>query len=76
MAHLLFQNEHSNTDEFSHLMWETQKTRVIKAGSPQKLVEFLYTKGEMDSSYVNVFFATYRTFSSTEEVLNLLINRY
>ena len=70
------QKEHSNKDEFSHLMWETQKTRVIKAGSPEKLVEFLYNKGEMDSSYVNVFFATYRTFSSTQEVLDLLINRY
>ena len=73
---VILQKEHSNKDEFSHLMWETQKTRVIKAGSPEKLVEFLYNKGEMDSSYVNVFFATYRTFSSTQEVLDLLINRY
>ena len=72
----VLQKEHSNKDEFSHLMWETQKTRVIKAGSPEKLVDFLYNKGEMDSSYVNVFFATYRTFSSTHEVLDLLINRY
>ena len=57
-------------------MWETQKTKVIKAGNLEKLIEFLYTKGEMDSSYVNVFFATYRTFTTTEEVLDSLIKRY
>lgn len=74
--HTLSENENKNSDEFSHLMWETQKTRVIKAGNLEKLVEFLYTKGEMDSTYVNVFFATYRTFSTTEEVLDLLISRY
>lgn len=74
--HTFSENENKKPDEFSHLMWETQKTRVIKAGNLEKLVEFLYNKGEMDSSYVNVFFTTYRTFSTSEEVLDLLINRY
>lgn len=57
-------------------MWETQKFRVIKAGTLEKLVEYLYIKGEMDSTYTNVFLATYRTFSSTEEVMDILISRY
>lgn len=74
--HTLSETENKKPDEFSHLMWETQKTKVIKAGNLEKLIEFLYTKGEMDSSYVNVFFATYRTFTTTEEVLDSLIKRY
>ncbi|XP_052789709.1 ral guanine nucleotide dissociation stimulator-like 1 isoform X1 [Mya arenaria] len=74
--HTLSENENKSTNEFSHLMWETQKFRVIKAGTLEKLVEYLYIRGEMDSSYMNVFLATYRTFSSTEEVLALLLDRY
>ena len=73
---VLFQNENKGSNEFSHLMWETQKYRVIKAGTLEKLVEYLYIKGEMDSTYTNVFLATYRTFSSLEEVLNILVERY
>lgn len=69
--------EYEQSREFSHLMWETHKVRVIKSGTLSKLVESLVTvKGEMDSCYVNVFLATYRTFATTQEVLNLLIERY
>ena len=58
-------------------MWETQKIRVIKAGTLEKLVESLVTvKGELDSTYVNVFLATYRTFATPKQVLDLLIARY
>jgi hypothetical protein len=57
-------------------MWETQKYRVIKAGTLEKLVEYLYIKGEMDSTYTNVFLATYRTFSTIEEVIDILVERY
>jgi ral guanine nucleotide dissociation stimulator-like 1 len=57
-------------------MWETQKIRVIKAGTLEKLVESLVTfKGELDSTYVNVFLATYRTFATPKQVLELLIKR-
>ncbi|XP_048775777.1 ral guanine nucleotide dissociation stimulator-like 1 isoform X4 [Ostrea edulis] len=60
-----------------HLMWETQKIRVIKAGTLEKLVESLVTfKGELDSTYVNVFLATYRTFATPKQVLELLVKRY
>ncbi|KAH3792902.1 ral guanine nucleotide dissociation stimulator-like 1 [Dreissena polymorpha] len=74
--HTLSENENKSNNEFSHLMWETQKFRVIKAGSLEKLVEYLYIKGEVDSTYTTVFLATYRTFSSPEEVLNILVDRY
>lgn len=57
-------------------MWETQKIRVIKAGTLEKLVESLVTfKGELDSTYVNVFLATYRTFATPKQVLELLVKR-
>uniref|UniRef100_A0A0L8IDY7 Ras-GEF domain-containing protein n=2 Tax=Octopus bimaculoides TaxID=37653 RepID=A0A0L8IDY7_OCTBM len=69
--------EYEQSREFSHLMWETHKVRVIKSGTLSKLVESLVTvKGEMDSCYVNVFLATYRTFATPHQVLNLLIERY
>lgn len=59
-----------------HLMWETQKIRVVKAGTLEKLVESLVTvKGELDSTYVNVFLATYRTFATPLQVLEILIKR-
>lgn len=57
-------------------MWETQKIRVVKAGTLEKLVESLVTvKGELDSTYVNVFLATYRTFATPLQVLEILIKR-
>ncbi|XP_071097276.1 ral guanine nucleotide dissociation stimulator-like 1 isoform X7 [Haliotis cracherodii] len=71
------QLEDEHEREFSHLMWETQKIRVIKAGTLEKLVESLSTvRGELDSTYVNIFLATYRTFATPQQVLKLLIDRY
>lgn len=32
--------------------------------------------GELESTFVNVFLATYRTFTKTEKVLELLLQRY
>lgn len=73
---LFFQLDNEQGQEFSHLMWETQKIRVIKAGTIEKLVESLVTiKGELDSTYVNVFLATYRTFATPKQVLDNLIER-
>lgn len=75
--HSFSQLEDDNAKEFSHLMWETQKIRVIKAGTLEKLVESLVTiKGELDSTYVNVFLATFRTFATPKQVLDLLIDRF
>ncbi|XP_050398987.2 ral guanine nucleotide dissociation stimulator-like 1 isoform X1 [Patella vulgata] len=61
----------------SHLMWETLKVRVVKAGTLERLVECMETcQGDLDSSHLNVFLSTYRTFASPEQVLKTLINRF
>lgn len=51
--------------------------RFVKAGTLKKLVEALATDdGELETTYINVFLATYRSFSNTKEVLKLLLQRY
>ncbi|NWR79024.1 RGL1 protein, partial [Centropus unirufus] len=57
--------------------YETCKIRTIKAGTLEKLVENLLTSfGDNDFTYISIFLSTYKTFSSTNEVLELLLNRY
>lgn len=64
-------------DHISHLEWETVRVRFMKAGTLEKLVESLASDtGELESTYINVFLATYRTFASAKQVLNLLTERY
>ncbi|XP_076860434.1 ral guanine nucleotide dissociation stimulator-like 1 isoform X2 [Brachyhypopomus gauderio] len=56
---------------------ETCKIRSIRAGTLEKLVETLLTAfGDNDLTYTSVFLSTYRTFSSTRHVLQLLLDRY
>ena len=63
-------------DHISHLEWETVRIRFVKAGTLEKLVESLASDtGELESTYINVFLATYRTFASAKQVLNLLTER-
>ncbi|NXP55192.1 GNDS protein, partial [Heliornis fulica] len=58
-------------------LYETCKVRTIKAGTLEKLVEYLVSafKGN-DSTYVTIFLCTYRAFATTKQVLDLLLNRY
>ncbi|BES89425.1 Ral guanine nucleotide [Nesidiocoris tenuis] len=64
-------------ESISHLEWETVKVRLLKAGTLQRLVEALATdEGELESTYVNIFLATYRTFATAHQVLTLLLDRY
>lgn len=64
-------------DDISHLEWETVRVKLIKAGTLEKLVESLASdSGELESTYVNVFLATYRTFSTATQVLSLISDRY
>ncbi|XP_012539079.1 ral guanine nucleotide dissociation stimulator isoform X1 [Monomorium pharaonis] len=64
-------------DEISHLEWETVRVRFLKAGTVQRLVESLANDdGELESTYINIFLATYRAFTSPREVLELLLARY
>lgn len=70
----LFQD---SDDEISHLEWETVRVRFVKAGTLKNLVEALSTDdGELETTYINVFLATYRSFSTAKEVLSLLLERY
>ncbi|XP_030746426.1 ral guanine nucleotide dissociation stimulator-like 1 isoform X2 [Sitophilus oryzae] len=71
-------SSHSDSDdEISHLEWETVRVRFVKAGTLRKLVEALSTDdGELETTYINVFLATYRSFSTAKEVLKLLLERY
>ncbi|XP_059607460.1 ral guanine nucleotide dissociation stimulator-like 1 isoform X3 [Phlebotomus argentipes] len=64
-------------DDISHLEWETVRVRFIKAATLPRLVEALATDdGELESTFINVFMATYRTFAQPEKVLELLLARY
>lgn len=51
--------------------------RFVKAATLRRLVEALSTDdGELDTTFVNVFLATYRTYARPDEVLDLLLDRY
>uniref|UniRef100_A0AAX7UQL1 Ral guanine nucleotide dissociation stimulator n=1 Tax=Astatotilapia calliptera TaxID=8154 RepID=A0AAX7UQL1_ASTCA len=58
-------------------LYETCKVRTIKAGTLERLVEYMVSafKGK-DSTYVTIFLCTYRSFATTKQVLDLLLNRY
>ncbi|XP_030625105.1 ral guanine nucleotide dissociation stimulator [Chanos chanos] len=58
-------------------LYETCKVRTIKAGTLEKLVEYMVSafRGN-DSTYVTIFLCTYRSFTTTKQVLDLLLNRY
>ncbi|XP_037082215.1 ral guanine nucleotide dissociation stimulator-like 1 [Pollicipes pollicipes] len=64
-------------DEISHLEWETVRVRLIKAGTLQRLVASLGShSGELDATYITIFLATYRSFTSARAVVDLIIERY
>ncbi|KAK2543931.1 hypothetical protein Q9966_002780 [Columba livia] len=54
---------------------ETCKSRALKAGTLEKLVETLPTAfADNDFTYINIFLSTYRAFASTSTVLELLLD--
>ncbi|CAL1271792.1 unnamed protein product [Larinioides sclopetarius] len=66
-----------SSEQVSHLEWETIRVKMIKAGTLEKLVESLATDtGELDSTYMNIFLSTYRSFASPNQVLSILLNRF
>uniref|UniRef100_A0A665WRW6 Ral guanine nucleotide dissociation stimulator n=1 Tax=Echeneis naucrates TaxID=173247 RepID=A0A665WRW6_ECHNA len=58
-------------------LYETCKVRTIKAGTLERLVEYMVSafRGK-DSTYITIFLCTYRSFATTKQVLDLLLNRY
>ncbi|GIY33326.1 ral guanine nucleotide dissociation stimulator-like 1 [Caerostris darwini] len=66
-----------SSEQISHLEWETIRMKILKAGTLEKLVESLTTDtGELESTYMNIFLSTYRSFASPNQVLSILLNRY
>uniref|UniRef100_A0A8C3W0W3 Ral guanine nucleotide dissociation stimulator n=1 Tax=Catagonus wagneri TaxID=51154 RepID=A0A8C3W0W3_9CETA len=58
-------------------LYETCKVRTVKAGTLEKLVGHLVPAFQgSDLSYVTVFLCTYRAFTTTQQVLDLLFERY
>ncbi|XP_030640262.1 ral guanine nucleotide dissociation stimulator-like 1 [Chanos chanos] len=56
---------------------ETCKIRSIRAGTLEKLVETLLTAfDDNDLTYTSIFLSTYRAFTSTQAVLEILLDRY
>ncbi|XP_068409883.1 ral guanine nucleotide dissociation stimulator isoform X1 [Eschrichtius robustus] len=54
-------------------LYETCKVRTVKAGTLEKLVEHLVPAFQgSDLSYVTIFLCTYRAFTTTQRVLDLL----
>ncbi|XP_012732144.2 ral guanine nucleotide dissociation stimulator-like 2 isoform X2 [Fundulus heteroclitus] len=52
------------------------RSQSIKAGTEEKLVlHLLHSFSLGDSSFVSIFFSTYRSFTSTERVLDILTDR-
>ncbi|XP_047192773.1 ral guanine nucleotide dissociation stimulator-like 1 isoform X1 [Scophthalmus maximus] len=56
---------------------ETCKIRSIRAGTLERLVETLLTAfGDNDLTYTSIFLSTYRAFTCTQTVLQLLLGSY
>lgn len=55
---------------------EMAKVHLLKAGTLEKLIQHLLEFRKLgDASYLAVFLATYRAFTSTKEVLEMLLHR-
>ncbi|CBY30958.1 unnamed protein product [Oikopleura dioica] len=64
-----------NSDE--GLQWETQKVRLLKAGSLERLVDHLAAAFLHDDvNFLSIFLSTYRTFLNPLEALDMLILRF
>jgi len=59
------------------LQWETQKVRLLKAGSLERLVDHLAAAFLHDDvNFLSIFLATYRTFVPPTQVVDMLLERY
>jgi hypothetical protein len=71
-------NDEHNSAASTGLVYTRVKTKQLKYASLKKFVEHLTSEetGELDSSLVQTFLATYRTFSDTRTVLEAIRARY
>ncbi|CAF87308.1 unnamed protein product, partial [Tetraodon nigroviridis] len=57
-------------------MSTVSRSQSVKAGTEEKLVlHLLHSFAMGDSSYISIFLSTYRSFTSTKRVLDILIDR-
>lgn len=61
----------------ARLQWRLEEVRIIRCGTLQRLVAALCSEtGELESTNVSVFLSTFRTFTSTKEAVDEILNRY
>jgi hypothetical protein len=72
------QNSSNSSSASTGLVYTRVKVKQLKYASLKKFVEHLTSEetGELDSSLVQTFLATYRTFSDTRTVLDAIRARY
>ena len=62
-----------SNDKSTIKQWSLEEVRVIRYGTLDRLVEQLSAdSADIDSTYINIFLATYRSFASPKQVINLL----
>ncbi|CAG7837545.1 unnamed protein product [Allacma fusca] len=70
-------DEPDDSGEIAHLMWETVRLKVLRAGSLKKVIEAIANDDtDIQATHLSVFLATYRTFASPAEVMNEIIKIY
>ena len=69
----------NSNDRDSGLLWETLKIKALKGGTLPRLIQHLTPKDssilEDDPGFFVCFLCTFKTFASTEDVLDLLLQR-
>ena len=58
------------------MQWHTCKVYYFKAGSVEKAIEYIGPRQqENDPSFVNILLCTYKTFTTKEELVDLISTR-
>ena len=68
------------SDGVAYKEWETIKVKQLKAATLEKLVEHLTSctseAMDWDPGFLMAFLCTYKSFATTDEVVDLLLERY
>ncbi|XP_052382041.1 ral guanine nucleotide dissociation stimulator-like 1, partial [Oncorhynchus keta] len=65
----------STPSAFNFIQYHTVKVRRLKAGTLERLVTHLLDSEHQESDYVRVFLSTYRTFTTSNTLIELLFQR-